>query len=175
MRSWARFFGALGIPIVALCDCDPGKGQERADILADGSGLLLHWGPGREDWEGVLAAEADEDALIGAMQDLLEEYGGWERHGPSLCGQAETAAPGAMHLTQAGCIRDIVIGYIGTDRHRVLRALLKGKSPGFKSARDQRLIAEALPIVPASLQIVMLLVHEFAAGTSEVSGEIALG
>ena len=87
MAPYVRFFHGLGIPVVALCDCDPDKQDKRADILAAGPTLLVHWGQW-VDWEGVLGAHASIADLTGALDALLVDLGGWA---PWAAGLRESA------------------------------------------------------------------------------------
>ena len=172
MAPYVRFFRAIGIPVVALCDCDVDKADTRADILATAPNLLVHWGRW-VDWEGVIGAHADTAVLAAALDELLVDLDGWAHWGASLRDTARHAHSDPGHLGASTSVSTLVAGYPDAQRRTVLTALLRGTQPAFKTARDHRLIAEALPDVPRPMIGTMLMIHEVAAHNPFIPGEYA--
>jgi putative ATP-dependent endonuclease of OLD family len=166
--SFARFFSALDIPVAALCDCDPDKEGERKDIVAAGIGLLVHWRT-HKDIEGVLAGEGDVPALARAMEEVRAEVGTWDEHKQPLTDVVRAAAGDHDDLESATDIPTLIAPFEETDQRAALARILRGKNPSFKSARDQRLLCEALPQAPPTTVKAMETVHRFVEGA--VAGE----
>jgi hypothetical protein len=173
MESYARFYKATGVPTVAICDCDPQHATTRKDIVAAGAELLITWKT-HDDWEGVLGAEADIKAITGTMNDLLADTGGWSQWGQALQNTASTTVTDPGHVAGAGTIGALVDGYAASDQRQVLTALLRSKTPSWKSAREHRRIAGALPAVPRTFTLAMLIIHQFADGNPHVAGIVDL-
>ena len=172
MAPYVRFFRAAGIPVVALCDCDANKADRRAEILAASPNLMVHWGKWI-DWEGVLGAHADVSALADALDMLLIDLGEWAQWGPGLCDTARNTHPDPGHLGTCTSITGLVAGFPDEQQRAVLTALLRGTQPAFKTARDHRYIAEAIPSVPSPMIGTMLMVHEVAACNPFIPAEFA--
>lgn len=172
MAPYVRFFRAVAIPVVALCDCDVDKADQRADILNASPNLLVHWGQW-VDWEGVLGAHADIAALAGVLDALLVDLGGWGQWGAGLRDTARVAHGDPGQLGASTSVRTLVGAYPEAQRRAVLTALLRGGQPAFKSARDHRFIAEALPDVPKPMIGTMLMIHEVAARNPFIPTEFA--
>lgn len=168
---FVRFFSALEIPVAVICDCDPDATQKRKDILDAGAGLLIHWQT-HLDIEGVIAAEADIVSLAAAMEEIRAEVGGWSQHRSSLIETAKDSAGDHADLKSATDIPGLIGGYEEAEKRVALAAILRGGRPSFKSARDQRLICEALPTVPATAIEAMRKVHAYI--DDDVEGEHAL-
>lgn len=172
MAPYVRFFRAVGIPVVALCDCDADKADTRADILAAGPNLLVHWGRW-VDWEGVIGGHADSSVLADVLDELLVDLDGWPRWGASLGETARNAHPDPGHVDTCTSVRTLVAGYPDDQRRSVLTALLRSAQPAFKTARDHRRIAEALPDVPRPMIGTMLMIHAVAAHNPFIPAEYA--
>jgi putative ATP-dependent endonuclease of OLD family len=157
---FVRFFSALGIPVAVICDCDDGAAQKRQEILDVGAGLLIHWQT-HTDIEGVLAAEADIEALADAMEEIRAEVGGWDEHRSALIDAAKSASGDHAGLKTATDLPGLIEGYDEAGKRAALRAILRGSRPAFKSARDQRLICESLPAVPTTAIEAMRKVHAY--------------
>jgi hypothetical protein len=172
MAPYVRFYRAVDIPVVALCDCDEDKVARRAEILGASPSLLIHWGQ-MVDWEGLLASHADVTSVAGSLDILVVELGGWDQWQAGLRDTARNAHPDPGHLETCTSIATLVHGYPEAQRRDVISALLRGGQPAFKSARDHRTIGEALPDVPLPLVGTMLMVHEVAGGNPFITGEFA--
>jgi len=157
---FVRFFSALDIPVAVICDCDPGAAKKRKDIFDAGAGMLIHWNT-HTDIEGVLAAEADIDSLATAMEEIRAEVDDWSQHRSSLIEVVKAFAGEHPCLKTAGDIPGLIEGYEEAEKRSALGAILRGSRPSFKSARDQRLICEALPIAPATAIEAMRRMHAF--------------
>lgn len=169
---FVRFFAALEIPSAVICDCDAGKADKRQAILDAGAGVMVHWST-HTDLEGVLAAEGDIAALGTAMEEIRGEVGSWDEHRQSLSDLVRNAAGDHEDLGSATDVPGLIAPFAEEEKQRAaLAELLRGKNPSFKSARDQRLICEALPDTPPTVVKAMAAVHGFVAGT--VTGEHAL-
>jgi putative ATP-dependent endonuclease of OLD family len=169
--SFVRFFSALDIPVAVLCDCDPDKEQERQDILDANVGLLVHWQT-HKDIEGVLAGEGDVGALALAMEEVRAEVGTWDQHKQPLTGLVQAEAGDHDDLKSASDIPSLIAPFEEAARRAALARILRGKNPSFKSARDQRLICEALPEAPPTAVKAMEAVHSFVEG--DIAGEHAV-
>ena len=165
---FVRFFSALDIPVAVICDCDPGKEDERKEIVDAGAGLLIHWST-HTDIEGVLAGEGDVAALAEAMEQVRAEVGSWDDHKQPLTEIARTEGGDHEDLKTAADIPSLIKPFDESRRRAVLAGILHGRNPSFKSARDQRLICEALPDVPPTAVKAMEAVHDFVEGNA--SGE----
>jgi predicted ATP-dependent endonuclease of OLD family len=173
VAPFVRFFSALAIPVAVICDCDPDKAQQRKDILDAGAGLLVHWSA-HTDIEGVLAAEADVAALGAAMEEIRAEVGSWEEHRAALADTVRKATGDHDGLSEAQDIPGLITSIAEAGRRPALAALLRGKHPSFKSARDHRLLCEALPAAPPTAITAMAAVHRFMDGDGAATGEHAL-
>ena len=168
MPPYVRFFRALDIPVVALCDSDEPKVCERiADAKPD---LMVRWRT-HVDWEGVVAAEASVEAVAGALEECRATLGDWTEHEHDLRNCVRSAAGEATHLAGAQGIPALLDGYNESDQRAALLALLRGRSGlDFKSTIYARQIAQALPDVPATVVAMIELVHRFVAGDAQVCG-----
>ncbi len=170
---FVRFFSALEIPVAVICDSDPDKVQQRHDILDSGVGLMVHWST-HADMEGVLAAEVDVPALAAAMEEVRAEIGSWDEHRQPLTDIVRKAGGDRDDLGNATDIPSLIAPLDEAEQRTALAALLRGKQPGFKSARDQRLICQALPDAPPTAISAMEIVHSFVDGEAGATGEHAL-
>jgi putative ATP-dependent endonuclease of OLD family len=165
MRSYVRFFRALDIPVVAVCDADKPTAYE--ELLAENPNAAVRWS-NHVDWEGVIAAEADVSAAASALETSRGALGGWEQHENQLRDCVIRNAGDAEHVAAATDIPSLLAGYDEADRRGAFAELLRGRSGiDFKSAIDGRLVAEALPTVPPTIARMMEIVHAVADGTQE--------
>ncbi|MGD0985205.1 MAG: TOPRIM nucleotidyl transferase/hydrolase domain-containing protein [Acidimicrobiales bacterium] len=163
MRSYVRFFHSLEIPVVAVCDADKLTAYEQ--LLAEHPAAVVRWNT-HTDWEGVVAAEGDVDAIAAALDRSVAAHGSWEQHGVQLRESVIHSAGQADHLTAATDIPSLLHGYGNPERRRALVDLMRGTSGiSFKSAIDGRFVAEALSDVPPTIARMMEIVHGIAAGT----------
>ena len=168
MPSFVRFFRALAIPVVALIDTD--KPAAAADVLAAGPDAVLRWST-HEDWEGVLATEADVGELAAAMEVCRAMLGGWEDHADQLRGCLNERVGASAHLVSATDVPSLLTGYPDTEARAALAALLRGKAGiDFKSPLYARTICQALSQVPPTVAGMIDRVHLFAAGDGTASG-----
>jgi putative ATP-dependent endonuclease of OLD family len=166
MRSYVRFFRALEIPVVAVCDADKPAAYE--NLVAEDPRAAVRWS-NHTDWEGVIAAEGDVEAAAAALETSRASFGAWEQHEIQLRDCVVRSAGEAGHVAVATDIPSLLGGYGDADRRRALADLQRGKSGiDFKSAIDGRLIAEALPDVPATIVRMMEIVHAVANGAPGV-------
>lgn len=172
MAPYVRFFRAVGIRVVALRDCDADKTDTLADVLAASPNLLVHWGRW-VDWEGVIGGNSDIAVLARVLDELIVDLDGWAQWGTSLCDTARNAHPDPGHLGACTSVSTLVAGYPLAQRQSVITALLRGKQPAFKTARDHRVIAEALSDVPRPLIGTMLMIHAVAADNPWIPAEYA--
>jgi putative ATP-dependent endonuclease of OLD family len=151
MVSYVRFFGALGIPVLALCDEDD-DWTDFERVRAAHPTLTVRWHTHR-DWEGVLAAEADPTALAAGCDACLDALGeGAARFLPNLRDAVRTNAGEASHLPAAATVASMLAPYPADAQRRALAALLRGRGGfDFKSGLYGRLIAESLPEMPLSV------------------------
>jgi putative ATP-dependent endonuclease of OLD family len=170
---FVRFFAALEIPVAVICDCDPDKTQQRQDILDAGVGLMVHWGT-YTDLEGVLAAEGDIPSLTAAMEEARAEVAFWREHQQPLTDLVRKTAGDHDDLRNATDISSLIAPFGEAAQRAALAAMLRGRQPSFKSARDQRLICQALPHAPRTTIRAMETVHSFVDGESGATGEHAL-
>jgi predicted ATP-dependent endonuclease of OLD family len=166
MRSYVRFFRALEIPVVAVCDADKPAAFE--SLVAESPTAAARWSS-HTDWEGVIAAEADVAAAATALETSRAALGAWDEHEIQLRDCVVRCAGEADHVRTATNIPSLLAGYDDAARRRALADLQRGKSGiDFKSAIDGRLIAEALPDVPATIARMMEIVHALADGAQGV-------
>ena len=81
------------------------------------------------------------------------------------------ADPG--HLDTCTSIATLVSGYPDALQRDVLTAVLRGTQPAFKTARDHRMIAEALSDVPLPIVATMLMAREVALLNPHIPAEFA--
>lgn len=168
---FVRFFSALGIPVAVICDCDQDAEQKRQDVLDAGAGLLIHWQT-HSDIEGLLASEAEVAPLAAAMEEIRAEVGDWSQHRSSMIEAAKTSAGDHPGLKAANDIPGLIAGYDEPAKRATLAAILRDGRPSFKSARDHRVICEALPAAPTTAITAMQKVHAYFDGGA--GGEHAL-
>lgn len=172
MPSYVRFYRALGIPLVALCDADDQDACQKVD--SESPDLMIRWQYHR-NWEGVVSAEADPAAVATALEECRRTLGDWQEHEDQLRAAVREAAGDAAHLPGATDIAELVDGYSDGQRRAALAALLRGRSGlDFKSPIYARQIAQALPAVPPTVAKMIQLVHRFAAGDASARGSHAL-
>jgi putative ATP-dependent endonuclease of the OLD family len=170
MPSFARFFSEAGVPVAAVCDSDQDKAADRAEIMTAGAGTMVRW-QRHTDWEGVLAAEAEMSTLCAALEEIRAGVRPWNEHAGTLRDLVRQAAGDAQHLASATDIPSLVEPYDEGAQRDALAALLRGNAPSFKSARDQRLIAAALPDAPPTVKTMIEHIHGFAEGDSSRCGD----
>ena len=162
MRSYVRFFRALEIPLVAVCDADNPIAYE--NLAAENPDAVVRWST-HTDWEGVIAAEADVETAAAALELGRAALGEWEQHATQLRDCVLRSAGEADHVAAATDIPSLLRGYGDADRRHALADLMRGQSGiDFKSAIEGRLVAEALSDVPPTTARMMEIVHEVAAG-----------
>lgn len=162
MRSYVRFFRALDIPIVAICDADKPTAYE--NLAAENPDAVVRWST-HTDWEGLIAAEADVEPAAAALELSRAAVGDWEQHATQLRGCVLRSAGDADHIAEATDIPSLLCGYGDADQRHALADLMRGRSGiDFKSAIEGRLLAEALSDVPPTAARMMEIVHEVAAG-----------
>lgn len=162
MRSYVRFFRALEIPVVAICDADKPATYQR--LVAEEPDAVVRWST-HTDWDGVIAAEGDVEAVASALEFRRTALGEWEQHAAQLRDCVARSAGETAHLDAAEDIPSLLGGYGDGHRRLALAELLHGKSGiSFKSAIDGRLIADALPDVPPTIARMIEIVHSVAAG-----------
>jgi putative ATP-dependent endonuclease of the OLD family len=163
MRSYVRFFRALEIPVVAVCDAD--KPAAYQNLVAENPDAVVRWSS-HTDWEGVIAAEGDVDAVAAALELARTALGAWEQHETQLRDCVVRSAGEAIDIAAATDIPSLLGSCGEAERRRALADLLRGKSGiDFKSAIDGRLVAEALQDVPPTIANMMEIVHGVADGT----------
>ncbi len=163
MRSYVRFFRALEIPVVAICDAD--KPAAYADLMAASPNAAVRWS-NHVDWEGVIAAEGEIEAAAVALETSRAALGTWSQHEAQLRDCVIRSSGDADHVAAAADIPSLLSGYGETDRRQAFGDLLRGKSGiDFKSAIDGRLVAGALPDVPPTIVRMMEIVHAVVDGT----------
>jgi putative ATP-dependent endonuclease of OLD family len=173
ITPFARFFSSLRIPVAVICDCDSDKTQQREAIIPAGASLLAHWSK-HTDLEGVIAAEADIGALTAAMEEIRAELAPWEEHRATLTECVRQEIGEHEHLYDAADIPGLIAPLEEEQQRLAVAAVLRGKNPSFKSARDHRLMCEALPAAPATVVKAMELLHGFVDGDITSIGEHAL-
>jgi putative ATP-dependent endonuclease of OLD family len=168
MRSYVRFFRELEIPVVVICDAD--KPDSYNALLLENPDAAVCWST-HIDWEGVIAAEADVEAVSGALEFRRATLGDWEQHAVRLRDCVVRSVGEAIAVEAATDIPSLLRSYDESDRRRALADVMRGKSGiDFKSAIDARLIAEALPEVPPTVARMMEIVHQTAAGAQGAGG-----
>jgi putative ATP-dependent endonuclease of the OLD family len=173
IAPFVRFFSSLEIPVAVICDCDLDKTQQRDAIIPAGAGLLVHWSS-HADLEGVIAAEADINALTTAMEELRAELAPWDEHQAVLVEHVRHAVGEHGHLAAAADIPALIDPLEDAQQRTAVAAVLRGKNPSFKSSRDHRLMCEALPAAPPTIVKAMELLHGFVDGSVAAIGEHAL-
>lgn len=169
MPSFARFFGALGIPVVAVCDAD--KPDSYAKVRATGPAALVRWSSG-VDWEGVLAAEAGPGEVAAALEECRASLGSWEEHADGLRSCVIAAAGASNHLARATDIPALLGGYPEALQRQAVAALLRGRSNlDFKSPLYARTVCEKLSAVPPTVARAIEIVHRVAAGDPDAGGD----
>lgn len=173
ITPFVRFFSSLDIPVAVICDCDPDKTQQRDAIIPAGAGMLVHWST-HTDLEGVIAAESDLKVLTAAMEELRAELAPWNEHQAVLAEHVRRAVGDYDHLVGAPDIPGLIDPLDATHQRVAVAAVLRAKTPSFKSSRDHRLICEALPSAPPTIVKAMELLHGFVGGDVAAIGEHAL-
>ena len=173
IAPFVRFFSSLDIPVAVICDCDPDKAHQRDAIIPAGAGLLVRWST-HADLEGVIAAEADLKALTTAMEELRAELAPWTEHQAVLAESIRRVVGDHDHLATAPDIPALIDPLDPTQQPTAVAAILRAKTPSFKSSRDHRLMCEALPSTPPTIVNAMNLLHSFVGGDIAAIGEHAL-
>jgi putative ATP-dependent endonuclease of OLD family len=173
ITPFVRFFAALEIPVAVICDCDADKRRQRQEILDAGAGVMVNWST-HTDIEGVIAAEGDVSALAAAIEEVRAEVGAWEEHRAALSELARRAAGDHEELQRASDIPSLIAPFAEGGQRAVLVEVLRGKQPSFKSARDYRLICQALPAAPPTIVKAIGIVHGFLDGDKDATREHAL-
>jgi hypothetical protein len=167
MPSFVRFFKALGIPVIVLCDND--KSDDCAKIINAGPDLLIRWAT-HLDWEGVLGAESPVRPVATALEECMDTIGGWEEHEHSLRECVRRSAGEADHLAGAESVWALLDGYGEPDQRAALTALLRGQSGvDFKSTIHARQISQAIT-VPPTMAAMIDLVHRCVVGDVQARG-----
>jgi putative ATP-dependent endonuclease of OLD family len=157
MRSYVRFFRALGIPVVVVCDGD--KPQAWGVLVNENPDAAIRWST-HTDWEGVISAEASVEAVASALETSRAAVGDWQQHQGNFRACVTAAVGEAEHVDTATDIPSLLLGYEAPDDRRALVELMRGRAGvDFKSAIDARLVAEALPAVPPTVVRMMEIVH----------------
>jgi putative ATP-dependent endonuclease of OLD family len=168
MQSHVRFFRSLEIPIVAVCDSD--KPAAYAGLVGENPDAVVRWST-HTDWEGVIAAEADVEAVALALESRRAAVSAWEQHAIQLRDCVVRSAGKAAHVGLATDIPSLLRGYGEAGQRLALADLMRGKSGiSFKSAIDGRLIASALPAVPPTIARMLEIVHAVAVGEQVAGG-----
>jgi hypothetical protein len=169
MPSFARFFGALGIPVVAVCDAD--KPDSYAKVRATGPAALVRWSS-RVDWEGVLSAEARPGEVAAALEECRATLGSWEEHADGLRSCVIAVAGASAHVAGATDVSALLGGYPEALQRQAIEALLQGKSGlDFKSPLYARTICEQLSAVPPTVAAAIEIVHRVARGDPDARGD----
>ena len=149
--------------MVAVCDAD--KPAAYDDLVAENPDAALRWA-NLTDWEGVISAEGDIEAIAGALEVSRSALGTWDQHQAQLRDFVIRTVGESDHVAAAADIPSLLAGYDEGARRQALAELLRGNSGiDFKSAIDGRLVAEALPDVPPTIVRMMEIVHSVADGT----------
>jgi hypothetical protein len=168
MPSFVRFFKALGIPVVAVADTDQSK--KLAKVKAAGPDVLLNWSA-HQDWEGVLAGEADIGELAAGIETCRASLGEWEDHAHQLRGCLIERLGEAAHLAEATDVPMLIAGYDEPQARSALTCLLRGNSGlDFKSTIYARTICTELTALPPSATRMIDHVHRFAEGDPDAKG-----
>jgi predicted ATP-dependent endonuclease of OLD family len=165
MPSYARFFRELQIPVVAVCDAD--TPSDYAKLVAAAPAAIVRWST-HTDWEGVVCAEADTDAIASALEECRGTLGDWGEHHDMLRARLLQEVGDVPELASASDIPSLVAGYDQNARRVALADLMRGRSGvDFKSAIYARIVAEQLPDVPPTIHRMIVIVHGVAAGDQE--------
>ncbi len=168
MPSFVRFFKALGIPVIAVADTD--RPEKLAKVGAAGPDVLLGWRT-HEDWEGVLAAEADIAELATGIEVCRASLGTWDEHADQLRGCLIERLGDAPHLAGATDMLTLVSGYEEQHARSALAHLLRGNSGlDFKSTIYARTICTTLTVLPPTATAMIDHVHRFVAGHEDAKG-----
>lgn len=164
MPAYARFFRALDIPLVAVCDAD--KPGDYANLVASQPDAIVRWST-HTDWEGVVAADSDVDALARALETCRATLDEWATHHAQLRARLMQVVGDVRELATATDISSLVAGYGEADQRRALADLMRGGAGlDFKSAIYARVIAETLPRAPATVQRMIAIVHDVKANAA---------
>jgi putative ATP-dependent endonuclease of OLD family len=168
MPSFVRFYRALGIVVIAVCDAD--KPDAYAKVAEAEPDTLLRWSE-HIDWEGVLAVEAAPDEIAAALEECRATLGSWEDHADSLRACVATSVGASEHLRAATDIPGLLVGYSSVQQREAVAALLRGKSAlDFKSPLYSRIVCEHLSSVPPTVAKAMVIVHQAVSGDSAARG-----
>ena len=168
MPSFVRFYRALGVPVIALCDGD--KDDAYALVLAAGPDALLRW-RAHSDWEGVLGQEAVVSELAAALEECRASIGTWEAHANSLRGALKSEVGEAAHLAAATDIPSLLSGYEEQQQRVALTILLRGRSGLiFKSPIYARTLCDSLTATPQTVAKMIDHVHQVVLGDEAALG-----
>jgi putative ATP-dependent endonuclease of the OLD family len=168
MPSFVRFFRALDIPVIALCDGDKEKGYEA--LLKAKPDALLRWHTHR-DWEGVLAGEALVAELADALEGCRASLGEWDLHADDLRNCLVQELGERDHLAAATDIPSLLAGYDEAEQRAALAHLMRGKSGlDFKSAIYARILCSALATAPPTVAAMIDRVHLVVDGEESALG-----
>jgi putative ATP-dependent endonuclease of the OLD family len=168
MPSFVRFFRALEIPVIALCDGDkPSSLKAVSEAKPD---AVLCWKT-HSDWEGVLAQGADVDELSAALEDCRATLGEWDAHAEKLRGALKAELGDAAHLPTSTDIASLIGGYDVAQQRTAMALLLRGKSGlEFKSPIYARTLCDALTAVPPTVAQMIDHVHRVVDGEQSALG-----
>jgi putative ATP-dependent endonuclease of OLD family len=168
MPSFVRFFGALGIPVIAVCDADKPESYERVQSARPAA--IVRWSSG-VDWEGVLAAEANPGEVAAALEECRATLGPWDEHADGLRSCLVAVAGTSDQIAEATNIPSLLRNYPEALQRQVVAALLRGKSGlDFKSPLYARTVCERLSAVPPTVARAIEIAHRIAAGQAEARG-----
>jgi putative ATP-dependent endonuclease of OLD family len=168
MPSFVRFFRALDIPVIALCDGDKDEGYEAlAKAKPD---ALLRWNTHR-DWEGVLAGEALIVELAEALEECRASLGEWAAHADALRSCVLQELGERDHLSSATDIPSLLAGYEEDEQRVALAQIMRGRSGlEFKSAIYARILCSTLTSAPPTVAAMIDRVHLVVAGEASALG-----
>ncbi len=168
MPSFVRFFRALDIPVIALCDGDKEK-RYKALVKAKPD-ALLRWHTHR-DWEGVLAGEALVAELAAALEECRASLGEWDLHADALRNCLVQELGERDHLATATDIPSLLAGYGEAEQRAALAQLMRGKSGlDFKSPIYARILCSALATAPPTIAAMIDRVHLVVDGEASALG-----
>ncbi len=168
MPSFVRFFRALDIPVIAVCDGD--KDSAYANVLAAGPDALLRWST-HKDWEGVLAEEAAIAELSAALEECRSSIGNWETHANDLRGALKSEVSDSPHLSAATDIPSLISGYDEERQRAALAILMRGRSGlVFKSPIYARVLCDSLTSAPPTVTKMIDHVHQVVLGDAAALG-----